>query len=110
MNRRDFITLNRLKKDWMRRTGGFWVRCARSSESEARLVSQLEDGMMERARIEIQRARKETIDEGRKRAPLDKWLTGFNFPVPGWRGDMSAWERAVEKVRAGKGLVRAGAF
>jgi hypothetical protein len=37
----DLRFFNRLKKDWTRRTGGFWVRCERSPQSEARYVAEL---------------------------------------------------------------------
>jgi hypothetical protein len=49
--------------------------------------------MIEGAKAEAQRARKEMIDAGWKRnPPMDKTFMGFNFPVPGWRGDMvEAW-------------------
>ena len=84
---------DRLKKDWARKTGGFWVRCERSPESEARHVTQIEDGLMENAKSQAEYARKEMMDIGWKsNPPMDKTLAGFNFPVPGWRGDMvDAW-------------------
>jgi hypothetical protein len=41
----DLRFFNRLKKDWTRRTGGFWVRCERSPQSEARFIGQLEGGL-----------------------------------------------------------------
>lgn len=84
---------DRLKKDWARKTGGFWVRCERSPESEARYVTQMEDGLMEIAKSQAQYARKEMMDIGWKNnPPMNKTLAGFNFPVPGWRGDLvEAW-------------------
>lgn len=89
----DLQFFNRLKKDWTRRTGGFWVRCARSPESEARFLSQVEGEMIEGAKIQTQLARKEMIGSGWKRnPPMDKTLAGFHRPVPGWRGEMvEAW-------------------
>ena len=89
----DLRFFSRLKKDWTRRTGGFWVRCERSPRSEARYVAELEGGDLERAKTDAQLARKEIIDKGwRRNPPMDKTLWGFNHPVPGWRGDMvEAW-------------------
>jgi hypothetical protein len=100
---------NRLKKDWSRKTGGFWVRCERSPQSEAQFISQGDDGMMEGAKAEAKLARKEMIDTGWKRnPPMDKTLAGFNFPVPGWRGDMvEAW-RIDSLVGMTYGLTRQG--
>lgn len=89
----DLRFFNRLQKDWSRTRGGFWVRCERSPESEASFLGQDEGEMIEGARAQAQLARKEMIDIGWKRnPPMDKTLAGFNFPVPGWRGDMvEAW-------------------
>jgi hypothetical protein len=84
---------NQLKKDWSRKTGGFWVRCERSPESEAHFLNQRESEMIPGAKAEAHRARKEMIDAGWKRNPsMDKTLAGFTAPTPGWRGDMvEAW-------------------
>lgn len=89
----DLQFFNRLKKDWTRRTGGFWVRCARSLESEARLLSQVEGDMIEKSKTQAQFARREMMEIGWKRNPsIDKTLAGFDHPVHGWRGDMvEAW-------------------
>lgn len=84
---------NRLKNDWTRISGGFWVRCRRSPESEARFLNEAEDGLFEAAREQSHLARKEMISAGWKRNPsMDKTLAGFHGPVPGWRGTMvEAW-------------------
>jgi hypothetical protein len=89
----DLKFFNRLKKDWTRRTGGFWVRCALSPEKEASFLGQIEGEMIERAKAQAQSARKEMMDIGWKRNPsMDKTLAGFKFAVPGWHGDMvEAW-------------------
>lgn len=91
--RPDLRFYNRLKKDWSRKTGGFWVRCERSPESEARYVSRIEGDDMDQAKSKVREARKEMIDSGWKsNPPMDKTLAAFNFPVPGWRGDtVEAW-------------------
>jgi hypothetical protein len=89
----DLQFFNRLVKDWTRTTGGFWVRCARSPESEASFLYQSEVGMIEGAEIQARHARKDMIASGWKRnPPMDKTLAGFPHPVPGWRGEMvEAW-------------------
>jgi hypothetical protein len=89
----DIQFFNRLKKDWTRRTGGFWVRCARSPESEARFLSQVECEMIEGAKAQAQLAREEMINsEWKRNPPMDKTLMGFHRPVPGWDGEMvEAW-------------------
>jgi len=89
----DLHFFNRLKKDWSRKTGGFWVRCVRSLEKEASYIATLEGTVMEATRDQARNARKEMIDIGWKSNPsMDKTLAGFSCPVPGWRGDMvEAW-------------------
>jgi hypothetical protein len=89
----DLQFANRLMKDWNRKMGGFWVRCARSPESEARFLGRREREMIEGAQTQTELARKEMIRSGWKRNPsMDKTLAGFPHPVPGWRGDMvEAW-------------------
>lgn len=89
----DLIFFNRLRNDWARRMGGFWVRCKQSPESEAAFLSHIESEMIEGARAESEAARKEMIEIGWKRnPPMDKTLIGFNTPMPGWRGEpVEAW-------------------
>jgi hypothetical protein len=89
----DHNFFDRLTKDWTRKMGGFWVRCARSPESEARFLGSLEGEMIEGARAQTQRARSEMIGSGWNRnPPMDKTLAGLRSPVPGWRGDwVEAW-------------------
>jgi hypothetical protein len=100
---------NRLKSDWTRRTGGFWVRCARSPESEARFLSDTEGEMVEGSKAETQLARKEMIGLGWKRnPPMNKTLAGSEEPVPGWRGEMvEAW-RVDTWLHLTYGLARYG--
>jgi hypothetical protein len=105
----DLQFFNRLRKDWTRRTGGFWVRCARSPESEARFLANVEGEMIEGAKAQSLLARKEMISAGWKRnPPMDKTLAGFDHPVPGWRGEMvEAWR--VDRLTAlTYGLARQG--
>jgi hypothetical protein len=89
----DLQFADRLKKDWTRKTGGFWVRCARSPESEAGFIQQLEGSMIEDARNQSKFARKEMMNSGWKNnPPMDKTLVSFNYAIPGWRGDeIEAW-------------------
>jgi len=80
----DLRFFNRLKKDWSRKTGGFWVRCERSPQSEARFITRLEGNLIDEAEAQARLARKEIIDtEWKRNPPMDKTLAGFNFPVPG---------------------------
>jgi hypothetical protein len=89
----DLRFFNRLKNDWARKTGGFWVRCARSPKGEARFLDHVEQGMREGAIGERRRGRREMISAGWKaNPPMDKTLAGLNEPTPGWRGEMvEAW-------------------
>jgi hypothetical protein len=105
----DLRFFNRLKKDWTRKTGGFWVRCERSPESESRLLGMAETEMMEGSKREIHNARKEMIDAGWKRnPPMDKTLAEFSKPIPGWNGQkVEAW-RMDSLIGLTHGLVQAG--
>jgi hypothetical protein len=105
----DLRFFNRLIKDWTRKTGGFWVRCERSPESEAKYVSQLEGPLMENAKSQAQMSRKEMIDSGWKsNPPMDQTLGGFSFPVPGWRGDMVEGWRIDSLLSMTHGLAQQG--
>jgi hypothetical protein len=85
----DLKFFSRLKNDWSRKMGGFWVRCARDPDGEARFLCQSEGDMIAGGRMVAQIARNETIRWNWKRnPPMDKTLGGFQQPVPGWRGDM----------------------
>jgi hypothetical protein len=91
--RPDVKFYERLRKDWSRRTGGFWVRCERLPSSEARFLSKIYAPFMEAAQKQAHAARKEMIEIGWTKNPsMDKTLMGFTHPVPGWRGDpVEAW-------------------
>ena len=105
----DIQFFNRLKSDWTRRTGGFWVRCARSAESEARFIHDAEGDFPERAKAAVQLARQEMKSSGLKRnPPMDKTLMGSHQPIPGWSGEMvEAW-RFDRLVSLTSGLARQG--
>lgn len=83
----------RLKNDWHRTRGGFWVRCARTPSREASFVAQLEGNLIPTARAQSYAARKEMREsEWKKNPPMDKTLVSFPQPEPGWRGDpVEAW-------------------
>jgi len=89
----DLEFFNRGRNDWTRKTQGFWVRCARSAESEADFLRRGEGQLIEAAREQAQSARKEMMQsEWKRNPPMDKTMAGFSHPVPGWRGDMvEAW-------------------
>lgn len=88
----DYQSFNRLKKDWTRTRGGFWVRCARSPETGAAHVSACEGEMMETARVEAHSRRKHTIEAKWKYRPMNETFATFDHPVPGWRGEpVEAW-------------------
>jgi hypothetical protein len=85
----DLLSFERQRKDWARRTGGFWVRCNRSPDKEARLLGRIEPEMLGSARMQAQNSRKEMMDLGLKQSfRLDQALGSFDRPTLGWRGDM----------------------
>jgi hypothetical protein len=89
----NFLSFDRLRKDWMRKAGGFWVRCERSPGAEAKVLVGPEVEMLEGARRQSKDARREMIEIGWKKNPsMDKTLMGFRQPVPGWNGEpVEAW-------------------
>lgn len=105
----DLRFFERLKKDWSRKTGGFWVRCEEAPEAEAKFVSHSEGSLMEQARDQSHVARKEMIKAGWNRNPsMNKTLAGFDFPVPGWRGDMVEMWRIDSLTGLTYGLAQTG--
>jgi hypothetical protein len=105
----DLQFFNRLKNDWKRKRGGFWVRCMRTPDKEAQFLSQVEGEMIEGAKAQSHGARKEMIASGWKaNPPMDKTLAGFPRPVPGWNGEMvEAW-RMDSLIGLTYGLARPG--
>lgn len=83
----------RSRNDWSRKMGGFWVRCARSPETEALRVQMAEGSLLKQAAEQIKDARKEMMDVGWKANPsMDKTLASPLRPVAGWNGEMvEAW-------------------
>lgn len=105
----DLQFFTRLKSDWTRRTGGFWVRCARSAESEARFLNTVEPDIIEGTRRQNEAARKEMIEAGWKRNPsMDQTLVSFPHPLPGWSGDMVEMWRADSWAGLTYGLAQRG--
>lgn len=83
----DVEAATRLLKDWTRKTGGFWVRCARQSSTEARRIQLLEGSMIEDALGQAHTARKEMMEGGWKRnPPMNLTLGAFSKQIPGWNG------------------------
>lgn len=105
----DLQFFTRLRGDWTRKAGGFWVRCARSPDGEARFINEMEGELPERARAVVRLARQEMMKSPWKRnPPMDKTLAGFHRPVPGWSGEMvEAW-RLESFTSLTWGLARAG--
>lgn len=89
----DIQFYNRLYLDWKRKTGGFWVRCARNPDDEAKYLQHGEGKLVESARAQTKAARKEMIDaRWNRNPPLNEVLGGLNQPLPGWNGEMiEAW-------------------
>ena len=89
----DTAFFDRSRKDWSRKTGGFWVRCADTPDLEAGYIAQSEGSTLKRAGEEIKNARKEMI-EARWKAnpPLDEIRAGLHYPLEGWNGELvEAW-------------------
>ncbi|MER9936107.1 hypothetical protein [Mesorhizobium sp. M0088] len=88
---KDFF--DRSRRDWSRKMGGFWVRCARSPEEEAIHQQAAEGTLLKRAFEQIKGARKEMMEVGWKTNPsMDKTFAALPYPVPGWNGEMvEAW-------------------
>jgi hypothetical protein len=104
----DVHGFNRAKKDWVRKRGGFWDRCARSPQREAGFISQLDRGMMQDAREQSALARKKAIDTGRRRLPpIDDWLEDLGDFVSAWRGNpVEGWRLKSLKSVANMILLR----
>jgi hypothetical protein len=108
-NAPDYRFYNRLKNDWTRKMGGFWVRCVRDPESEARFHSQVEVEMIEGAKKEYQLARKQMISSDWKyNPPMDKTLGSLPEPVPGWNGEWVEVWRIERLASFTYGLARRG--
>jgi hypothetical protein len=89
----DIRFFDRLKNDWSRKTGGFWVRCAESPATDAGYLGTAEGEMIENARAQARLARDEMrASDWKWNPPMDKTLAGFHRPLPGWNGEMvEAW-------------------
>lgn len=89
----DLTFFHRLRNDWSRKTGGFWVRCEASHVQEAKFVDDADGGLMDGARKQSQMARAEMIAIGWKTCPpLSEMVGGLANPHPGWNGEkVEAW-------------------
>lgn len=84
----DLAFFKRLRNDWWKTTGGFWVRVARSPGKEAGYLGPSEETMIENAQAQSRNARREIMDADWKvNKAMDKTMSQFMVPVPGWRGD-----------------------
>lgn len=84
---------NRLKLDWSRRMGGFWVRCEKSPVQEAAYLRQAEGRLIDASRTEAKLRREEMRQGGWKaNPPMDKTMGRPLQPTPGWNGEeVQAW-------------------
>jgi hypothetical protein len=74
----DYRSYNRLKNDWTRKMGGFWVRCARDPESESCFLGRVEVDMIQGAKEEYQLGRKQMLgSDWKHNPPMDKLLGAF---------------------------------
>lgn len=90
----DLAFFERSRKDWSRKMGGFWVRCANSPDHEAGYIAESEGALMDQAEQQIREMRKEMLATGWngnlgldeiRMAPKEK-LRGWNGePVEAWR-------------------------
>jgi hypothetical protein len=89
----DLLFAERLRKDWAKKTSGFWVRCARRAEAEASFVGKLEGPLIDDARTQATAARKEMMtSEWKSNPPMDKTLATLPKPIAGWNGQpVDAW-------------------
>jgi hypothetical protein len=83
----------RVEKYWTRKTGGFWVNCARSPNTEAHALVRNEGELVENVRKQSRHARKEMMDSDWGNNPLtDYSFCKLGSPLPGWRGDeIESW-------------------
>lgn len=85
---------DRLRLDWKKSSGGFWVRCKNSPEREAGYLHAIEGPMIEGAQAQARNARREMIEvvKWNRNPPMDKTMAAFQSSVSGWRGDpFEAW-------------------
>jgi hypothetical protein len=105
----DLQFFQRLKNDWRKSTGGFWVRTARSPQNEANLLAQREVPIIEGARAQAKDARREMMDtEWKINRAMDKTMAAFKAPLPGWRGDEFQMWRADALTAKTYALARPG--
>lgn len=105
----DVTFVTRLEKDWSRKTGGFWVRCRRSPDVEARYLETAEGDMVSGAQDQARHAREEMIEAGWKRNPsMNKTLASFNEPMPGWNGEPVEMWRVDSFIGMTYGLTQPG--
>lgn len=98
----DTRLFNRIEKYWTRKSGGFWVRCARSPEREASILAPYERSIIDGARAEASRQRQEMIGLRLPRMPSLNTITAKLLePHPGWSGEpVEPWRLAARRQTA----------
>ncbi|WP_457813240.1 hypothetical protein [Sinorhizobium meliloti] len=89
----DLVFFERLRKDWTKRTGGFWVRVEQGPDREAQRLAWMEVDMIREAQREVKQAREDMNATGwRRNPPMDKTVGKLPKPRPGWSGEpVEAW-------------------
>jgi hypothetical protein len=89
----DLTFYDRLRKDWSRKMGGFWVRCETSPDQEASFIRRSEGDTIQNSREETKARREEMrASDWKSNPPMDKTLGSLPSPAPGWDGNpVPAW-------------------
>lgn len=105
----DLAFFERNRKDWSRKMGGFWVRCAKSPDHEAGCIAESEGAVMDQAQQQIRKMRKEMLATGwNGNLGLDEIRMVPEERLRGWNGEpVEAW-RLESLVGVSYALARAG--
>ncbi|MDH2089147.1 hypothetical protein N5K21_10495 [Rhizobium pusense] len=84
---------DRSRKDWSRKMGGFWVRCANSPDHEAGYIAESEGSLMDQAEQQILETRSEMLATGwNGNLGLDQIRVTPKEKLWGWNGEpVEAW-------------------
>ena len=96
------------KKDWSRQTGGFWVRCARTPDEEARWRAKVAGARIAFMKEDLKSARRSMHEAKGVEPKGDLPLVYFDKPVKGWRGDPVEVWRFDSFLRQSFGLANVG--
>jgi hypothetical protein len=87
--RPDRNLVRRLQYDWVRRDGGFWDRARATPDIEAKALTILEEGMLDHARTQAEKARERSISAGMRYESVSLadlvWRPAQS--LSGWDGD-----------------------